>query len=202
MVINVPDYRASKLWLVILFSLCLAILAGSFSLDGAAARLKNVIRTPGLTTAMETMSIFGNVGVLVLIVACAYATGLGFARDHGRRTAILAALALLTTGLCVLALKLLTARSNDGEFHFLWDWYPRAMMFPSGHAAMVCAVSVVLTRMYRSFRWPLLVLVLAVAISRVYLAHFFSDVVAGLLLGLAVSSLVLRYHDHGVRCNA
>ena len=191
MVINLRDYRASKSRLFMTFTLCFVILTGSFFLDGAAARLKNVIRTPGLTTAMETMTIFGNLGVLVLVVACAYATGLGSARDHGRRTAILAALALLTTGLCVLVLKLLTARGSDGEFHFFWDWYPRAIMFPSGHAAMVSAVSVVFGHVYRSLRWPLLVMVLAVAISRIYLSHFFSDVVGGLLLGLAVSSLIL-----------
>lgn len=57
---------------------------------------------------METMSIFGNVTVLVLIVAYAYATGLGSATDHGRQTAIVAALTLLMTGLCVLR-----TRSND-----------------------------------------------------------------------------------------
>ena len=191
MVINLRDYRASKSRLFMTVTLGFVILTGSFFLDGAAARLKNVIRTPGLTTAMETMTIFGNLGVLVLVVACAYATGLGSARDHGRRTAILAALALLTTGLCVLVLKLLTARGSDGEFHFFWDWYPRVIMFPSGHAAMVSAVSVVFGHVYRSLRWPLLVMVLAVAISRIYLSHFFSDVVGGLLLGLAVSSLIL-----------
>lgn len=167
-------------------------LTGSFFLDGAAARLINVIRTPGLTTAMKTMTLFGELSVLVLVVACMYAIA---GRDLGRRTGLLAALALSTTGFCVLVLKLLTARGNDGEIHFFWDWYPRAMMFPSGHAAMVCAVSVVFGHVYRSLRWPLLVIVLAVATSRVYLSHFFSDVVAGLLLGLAVSSLILSYAD-------
>jgi len=68
-------------------------------------------------------------------------------------------------------------------------------MFPSGHIATVCAVSVVLAHAYRSFRWPLFAIVVAVAISRVYFYHFFSDVVAGLLLGLAVSSLILKYAD-------
>ena len=169
-------------------TLCLVILAGSFFLDGAAARLKNVIRTPGLTTAMRTITLFGELSVLVLVVACVYAIG---GRDLGRRAGLLAALALLTTGLCVLVLKVLTARGNDGDFHFFWDWDPRAIMFPSGHAAMVCAVSVVFAHMYRSLRWPLLVIVLAVATSRIYLVHFVSDVVAGLLLGLTVSSLIL-----------
>jgi len=175
----------------VVVTLYFVTLTGSFFLDGAAARLKNVIQTPGLTTAMKAMTLLGNLSVLVLVVACVYATGRAFARDHVRRTAIFAALALLTTGLCVLVLKLLTARGNDGEFHFFWDWYPRAMMFPSGHAATVCAVAVVFSHGYRSLRWPLLVIVLAVATSRIYLAHFFSDVVGGLLLGLAVSSLIL-----------
>lgn len=172
------------------FSLCFAILTASFLLDATVAGLISIIRTPGLTAAMTTMTIFGDLSILALVVGCVYAIG---GRDLGRRTAILAALALWMTGFCVLALKLLTARDDDGEFHLFWEWYPRAMMFPSGHAAMACAVSVVLGHVYRSFRWPLFVIVLAVAMSRVYLNHFLSDVVAGLLLGLAVSFLILRY---------
>ena len=192
MVNNPRDYRARTLWLYILFSSCGAIVAGSFFLDGAVARFTTMLRTPSLTAAMNTMTEFGDVTVLVWVVACVYVIGLGSSRTGGKPTAILAALALGTTGLCVLVLKLLTARGGDGEFHFFWDWNPRLMQFPSGHAAMACAVSVVLGRVYRSFRWPLFAIVLAVAISRVYLSHFFSDVVAGLLLGLAVSCLILR----------
>ena len=47
----------------------------------------------------------------------------------------------------------------------------------------------------KSFRWPLFVIVVAVAIPRVYLYHLFSDVVARLLLGSVVSSLILRFAD-------
>jgi len=195
-VVNNPrDYRASKSWLFTVFSSSFAILAGSFLLDGLIAEFIVSVRTPGLTTAMNAMTDFGDLTVLVWVVACVYAIGLGSSRTGGKPTAILAALALGTTGLCVLVLKLLTARGADGEFHFFWAWYPSAMMFPSGHTATVCAVSVILARAYRSFRWPLFVMILAVAISRVYLTHFFSDVVAGLLLGLAVSSLILKYAD-------
>jgi membrane-associated phospholipid phosphatase len=187
---NLRDYRASKSWLLMAVTLCLVILTGSFFLDGAAARLINEIRTPGLTTAMNTITVLGELSVLVLVVACVSAIG---SKDLGRRAGLLAALALLSTGFCVLVVKLLAARSSDGEFHFFWHWDSRAMMFPSGHAAMVCAVAVVFGRMYRSFRWPLVVIALAVAMSRVYLVHFLSDVVAGLLLGLSVSSLILSY---------
>jgi hypothetical protein len=125
---NPRDYLASKLWLFILFSLCFAILAGSFLLDDAVARFTTKMRTPGVTAAMNTMTEFGDVTVLVWIVACVYVIGLGSSRTGGKPTAILAALALGTTGLCVLVLKLLTARGADGEFHFFWGWYPGAMM--------------------------------------------------------------------------
>jgi len=171
--------------------LCCVILTGSFFLDGAAERFKGVIRTSGLTIPMKTITIFGHLGVLVAGVACAYITGLHPATERRRRTAILAGLALLMTGVCVLVLKLLTARGNDGEFYFFWAWSPRAMMFPSGHAAMACAVSVVFGHMYRPLRWPLFVVVVGVAISRIYLSHFLSDVVAGLLVGLVCSSVTI-----------
>ena len=112
---------------------CFVILTGSFLLDGAVARFTSMIRTPSLTAAMSTMTEFGEVTVLVWVVACVYVIGLGSSRTGGKPTAILAALALGTTGLCVLVLKLLTARGGDGEFHLFWNWHPGAMMLPSGH---------------------------------------------------------------------
>ena len=184
-------YRVSNSRLFMAVTLSFAILTGSFFLDGAAVRLRHMIRTPELTAAMRTITSLGSLGILVLVVASTYVVGLSSVRDDGRRTALVAALALLVTGLCVLVLKFVTARSNDGQFNFFWEWNPGAMFFPSGHAAMVCAVSVVFGRVYRSLRWPLVVIVLAVAISRIYLNHFFSDVIAGLLLGLVCSSLIV-----------
>ena len=128
-------YRASNSQLFLTVTLCFAILMGSFFLDGAAVRIKHAIRTPELTAAMKIMSNLGSLGILVLVVASAYVIGLGSVRDDARYTAILATLALFVTGFCVLVLKLLTARGEDGEFYFFWAWYPRAMQFPSGHAS-------------------------------------------------------------------
>ena len=122
MVINLRDYRASKSWLLMAVALCLVILTGSFFLDGAAVRLKNGIQTPGLTTAMKTMTLLGNLSVLVLVVACVYATGRAFARDHVRRTAIFAALALLTTGLCLWRRR--KAEGNRVQWFFKLETLP------------------------------------------------------------------------------
>jgi membrane-associated phospholipid phosphatase len=138
------------------------------------------------------MTRFGDLSSLLIAIACVYVLGVVSSHEGQRQTAIVAALALFTAGLSVLVFKLVAARGNNGDFYWLWGWNGQGMMFPSGHAAIVCAVAVVLGSVYRSLRWPLVLIVLAVAISRVYLYHFFSDVVAGLFLGWAVSSLVLR----------
>ena len=116
MFINLRDYRASKLRLFTVLSSSFAILSGSLLVDGAAAKFTRMIRTPSLTAAMNTVTEFGDVTVLVWVVACVYVIGLGSSRTGGKPTAILAALALGTTGLCVLVLKLLTARGSHGEF--------------------------------------------------------------------------------------
>lgn len=56
-------------------TLCLVILTGSFFLDGTVARLTTMMRTFGLTTAMKTMTLFGELSVLVLVVACVFVIG-------------------------------------------------------------------------------------------------------------------------------
>jgi undecaprenyl-diphosphatase len=194
--ISSPDGQETNLWLILAIAFGFALLAGSFFLDGAVATLVSTIQRRALTAFMDAMTNFGDFSLLILVVACLYGMNLGSTPARAKRMAMLSALALFTTGLCVFVLKFLTARSRDGEFHFVWGWSPRDDMFPSGHAALVCAVSVVLGRVYQPFRWPLFLIVLMVATSRVYLHyHFFSDVVAGILLGLAVSSLILRYAD-------
>jgi hypothetical protein len=67
--------KQNKSRLLTIVTLCCVILTASFFLDGTAARLKDVIRTPGLTIAMKTITTVGKLGVLVAIVACLYATG-------------------------------------------------------------------------------------------------------------------------------
>jgi membrane-associated phospholipid phosphatase len=185
--------RGKKLGRFMAFNIGLALLAGSFFLDGTMAEFVSLVRRPGLTAAMLTVTQLGHLISLLLVVACVYVFGFVSSHDGHRRTALLAAVALFAAGFSVLLFKLLAARNGNGEFYWVWGWNRQTMMFPSGHAAMICAVSVVLGRIYRPLRWPLVVIVLAVAVSRVYLYHFFSDVVGGLFLGWAISSMALGY---------
>ena len=64
---------------------------------------------------------------------------------------------------------------------------PDSTSFPSGHSATAFAAAVVVGFAYPRLRLPLLALAALVALSRVYLGmHYWSDVLAGSLLGVAI----------------
>jgi undecaprenyl-diphosphatase len=64
---------------------------------------------------------------------------------------------------------------------------PDSTSFPSGHAATAFAAATAVGVLHPRFRIPLLALAGMVALSRVYLGvHFWSDVVVGSLLGVAI----------------
>lgn len=64
--------------------------------------------------------------------------------------------------------------------------------FPSGHTMHAVAFSVVITAFFPELFWVVVPATLLIAASRVVLGlHYPSDVIAGALLGLAISSLIL-----------
>jgi membrane-associated phospholipid phosphatase len=64
---------------------------------------------------------------------------------------------------------------------------PDSTSFPSGHSATAFAAAIVVGAAYPRLRLPLLTLAGLVALSRVYLGmHYWSDVLAGSLLGVAI----------------
>jgi len=63
--------------------------------------------------------------------------------------------------------------------------------FPSGHAISAFALASTLTFFYPKARYPLYAYGILVSFSRIYLdAHFFSDIFAGLILGLSTARVV------------
>jgi membrane-associated phospholipid phosphatase len=70
---------------------------------------------------------------------------------------------------------------------------PDSHSFPSGHAATAFAAATVVGVLHPRLRAPLLALALMVAVSRVYLGvHFWSDVLVGSLLGIAIGITAAR----------
>jgi membrane-associated phospholipid phosphatase len=104
--------------------------------------------------------------------------------------AFCAALAAASAETLAFCLKLVTDRSRpplaDPGIQSLVG-LPDSTSFPSGHAAAAFAAATAVGIFYPRLRVPLYTLAALVALSRVYLGvHFWSDVLAGSLLGLAV----------------
>jgi undecaprenyl-diphosphatase len=75
---------------------------------------------------------------------------------------------------------------------------PDSTSFPSGHAATAFAAATAVGMLHPRLRVPLLVLAGMVALSRVYLGvHFWSDVLVGSLLGVAIGLLTVRIFQRG-----
>ncbi len=64
---------------------------------------------------------------------------------------------------------------------------PDKFSFPSGHTMTASSVALVLTYFYPGLEFPLVFLALSIALSRIVLGmHFLSDVLAGIILGIAL----------------
>jgi undecaprenyl-diphosphatase len=71
---------------------------------------------------------------------------------------------------------------------------PSSSSFPSGHAATAAAGALTLSAIYPSFAPALLLAGFLVALSRIYLGvHYPFDVLAGLLIGTAIATIVLVF---------
>lgn len=72
-----------------------------------------------------------------------------------------------------------------------------AFSFPSGHATIAFAMAVVVSRYEPRLRWVWYGLAAVISFTRVYLGvHYPSDVVAGVLLGWGIGSVMLRAFRH------
>jgi membrane-associated phospholipid phosphatase len=104
--------------------------------------------------------------------------------------AVCAVLAAAFAEAAAFGLKLLTDRARpplaDPAIQALVT-LPESASFPSGHAATAFAAATAVALLHPRLRAPLLALAAVVALSRVYLGvHFWSDVLVGSALGVAV----------------
>ena len=73
---------------------------------------------------------------------------------------------------------------------------PKDFSFPSGHAATAFAAAAILVYFDKKRRWFYYAIAVLISFSRIYLScHYFFDVVAGALIGYAISRLLLSFPD-------
>src|SRR6266849_555105 len=92
--------------------------------------------------------------------------------------------------LVFMALKRLSQRSRPCQLEpHCWSKVlpPDRFSFPSGHTMTAFSIAIVVSYFYPSLEGALFFLALSIAVSRIVLGmHFLSDVLAGIVLGVAV----------------
>jgi membrane-associated phospholipid phosphatase len=170
-----------------------AALIASFALDGPAREAQGLVVKAVPRWLLRSLAHGGDLVTLAAVVAVLFICGLFARRSRLIRAAIVLASALAATGLVVLSLKWLASRGPDGVFYGFGAGGEEGIMFPSGHTAMAFAACSVIGLIWRKARWPACVIALCVAVSRVTLIHFLSDVVAGALIGAAVGRGIAQW---------
>jgi membrane-associated phospholipid phosphatase len=163
-----------------------AVLVASFLLDGSA----KAIRVEALGTVPKwlllTLSQVGEIETLGFALLVVLLHGLITHQAKSTRAAAVLAAAFIATAIVVVPLKWLASRGPGGDFYLFGRMGDEGIMFPSGHAALAFAAAAVIATVWPKVRWPVWLVAVGVAIARVILVHFLSDVVAGAMIGAAV----------------
>ncbi len=200
---------ASSLW-PFAFS-CLALLA-SFTvllqLDIPFARFFRSVHSLPLERIGNVGDTLGSGVALSLVSVAAFVAWLVFKKDLGRRVGIESAVAHGVVALLANGLKHAIGRprprlTHSGEFQFWPSWDSGLDSFPSGHTSASFAVATVLARHLPRTAWVCYGVASWIAASRVWRgSHFPTDVMAGVVLGVAVgmvASSPLREWRHSLK---
>lgn len=146
-----------------------------------------------LDTIMLIVTEFGGGLFWLLFITVLWVYG----KYKERRFAIFLTITIITSGILELFFKVLLYRPRPYEILTgikLIGLEEHGSSFPSGHSFRAFACSTLAFRSYRRVASPLLILSLAVALSRVYMGiHYPTDTIAGALLGLIVANLIFLF---------
>ncbi len=155
--------------------------------------INNHLQYPFLNKIMAFITALGNSGLFWIVLTIALIISKKY-----RKIGLLAACSLLLSSIIGLKIfKPLFQRPRPFiEFSYIKPYIPKltSYSFPSGHATIAFSVAGIIVKMVKQkiYSIPIIILACLVAISRVYLmVHYPSDVIAGIILGLICSYLVL-----------
>lgn len=154
---------------------------------------------PGAETLMQTVRPFGKFETQALMILPAFLIGWRLRWRPARSWLALTFACLLTAGAATYLMKLAVRRDrptitsdNINAEGLAAITTGKCMSFPSGDTAAAFAIACVLAAYVPCLRAPAMIVACLVGLSRVYFGcHYFSDVVAGALLGTLVAAVVL-----------
>ncbi|MBI5406962.1 MAG: phosphatase PAP2 family protein [Nitrospirae bacterium] len=172
-------------------------LAATLMLDSSVREVVAQWESPDLHWAMGWLSYLGQgwiqaIPCLFLLLIGRFVRGDARMEESGKKGIY----ALAAAGVLVQAIKHLIGRPRPEVMEAMGlslgpSFASGFDSFPSGHAASAFALASTLTTFYPKARYPLYAYSILVGLSRIYLgAHFFSDVFAGLILGLWIGRVV------------
>jgi membrane-associated phospholipid phosphatase len=168
-----------------------AVLVAGFLLDVSARGVRPEALDALPRWLLRTFSQVGEIETLALVILVLLVHGLITHQAKSTRAAAILAAAFISTAIVVVPLKWLASRGPDGVFYLFGRMGDKGIMFPSGHAALAFAACAVIATVWPAVRWPVWAIAVGVAVARVILVHFLSDVVAGAFIGAAVGQGVV-----------
>lgn len=156
-------------------------------------------RNGGLPVFSHDVSWAGKAYVTGGVAAAFYLAGRATHNYRARETGILAAQALIDTGIVTEVLKVSTQRLRPSAENGTAEFWDGGSSFPSGHSSTVWSVATVIAYEYKDnpwIRYGAFAAATAVSLSR-YSGrnHFLSDIVVGSAIGFGIGRHVFRtYH--------
>ena len=145
-----------------------------------------------LDASMPIVTHLGDAGALWILSALALLISKKYRRDG------IALLCGLAIGVLIgnVALKNLVARPRpcwEKPYVQMLIAVPKDFSFPSGHTLSSVIAAALISRIRKGFRLPSILLAALIAFSRLYLyVHFPTDVLASVILGLAIAGGVWK----------
>lgn len=152
-------------------------------LDG----IQSLFSCPFLDTVMPIVTRLGDAGTIWILSALELLISKKYRRDG------IALLCGLAIGVLIgnIALKNLAARPRpcwEKPYVQMLIAAPKDFSFPSGHTLSSVIAAALLSRIRKGFRLPSILLAMLITFSRLYLyVHFPTDVLASVILGLAIA---------------
>jgi membrane-associated phospholipid phosphatase len=159
-----------------------------------------VDRNGGLPVFSHDVSWAGKAYVTGGVAAAFYLAGRATHNKRARETGVLAAEALINTGIVTEELKFSAQRLRPNSENGTGEFWDGGTSFPSGHSSAVWSVATVIAYEYKDhplIKYGAFAAATAVSLSR-YSGrnHFLSDIVVGSAIGFGIGRYVFRnYHD-------